>query len=108
MAAASGSFGSALSGQGDAAQTQNGFHFFVRQRAAEQIALQLRASSTLQKVELFGGFDAFGNDVKIEAAGHGDDRGGDPCIVGILRQAVDETLVDFQRADREALDIRQR
>jgi hypothetical protein len=61
-----------------------------------------------QEFQLLAGFDAFGNDLEIEALAHVDDGAHDGGIVRVHGDVAHERLVDFQSADGKLLQRRQR
>src|SRR4029077_14948102 len=71
----------------------------------EEIALPFGAAVRLQKVELFLGFDAFGNDALIEAFAHVDDGADNGGIVGVAADLVDEGLVDLEDINGKLAEI---
>ena len=74
-----------------------------RHRPPEQIALHLVATMLAQKLQLFVGFHALGDDCQVEAVGHGDDRTGNLRVLFAFGQTVDEGTVDLQDVDGNCL-----
>ena len=70
-------------------------------RLGEEIALTGIAVVAAQEVELFGGFDALGDDLELQLVGHRDDGGSNFAIVAIDRDVVDKTAIDFQFINRQ-------
>ncbi|MNY43724.1 hypothetical protein D3C86_1787030 [compost metagenome] len=61
----------------------------------------------LEKRQLLLGLDAFGDDIQIEAPAQADDRADQGGIVGVIAQATNERLIDFQHIDGEPAQIAQ-
>src|SRR6185369_10159810 len=77
-------------------------------RVAEQMPLRIVAAVLAQELELLLGFDAFRDDLELEAMRHLDDRIDDCRVIAIDRDVADERAIDLQRADRKLLQRRKR
>ena len=75
------------------------------QGAAEQVALPELTAQTGKEASLRFGLDTLGNDLQAQRTTHRDDRLDQCHILGIIRNASDKRLVDFQGIDGEALQI---
>ncbi|MNM82845.1 hypothetical protein D3C76_1281320 [compost metagenome] len=53
------------------------------------------------------GFDPFGDHLQVQGMGHDDNRLDDFHILGRLGNVLDERAVDFQRVERQALEVGQ-
>src|SRR5665213_1241003 len=73
----------------------------------DQESLRFLAAMALQEFVLRGGFDAFGDHAQVERMRQCDDRDGDRLVVAVLFQPAHEALVDLDRLDRQAREIRQ-
>src|SRR5690606_4036511 len=78
------------------------------ERAGVIVALHFITAGTVQKAKLFKGFDAFGNDLDAQVMPNGNHRTGQRRGIWIQMYVVDETLVDFQLAERKALQVAKR
>lgn len=74
---------------------------------ADDVALHLFAALVGEEGLLGRGFHAFGDDGELHAVAQGDDGAHDGGIVGVVGQAADEGLVDFQEVQGQALEITQ-
>src|SRR5579859_5723230 len=52
-------------------------------------------------------FDAFASDAQIEGPGEGGDTADNGRVLSVVAQAVDERAVNFERVDRETLEVTQ-
>src|SRR5688572_145364 len=73
----------------------------------EQEPLRKRTTHAAQDFELLPALDAFGDDLDVEAAGHGDHGTDDGVIGGVGDDVTDELAVDLERVDAPALEVRQ-
>ena len=73
------------------------------QRAADEIALQHVTVVGGKEEGLFLGFNPFCNEPDAKRLGHLDDSRYDGGVVGVVRKALDEGLVDLQRFDLKRL-----
>src|SRR5690625_6299428 len=89
-------------------RTQTQLQIRRRNRFAEQEPLHLIATFIALECELPLGFDALGQNPQSETATHGDHRAGNGSIARIVRQAADESLIDFERVERQMLQSAQR
>ena len=79
-----------------------------RQRLREQIALHLIATVAAQQLELTARLDPFGDHLESQAFRQRDDCLRDRSVVRIGGDVLNEGLVDLERLDREALEVKQR
>ena len=63
--------------------------------AGEEIALAQMAAERAEEVELFGGLDAFGDDLEIEILAEHQDRLDDGAALVVLAQDIYERAVDL-------------
>jgi hypothetical protein len=75
----------------------------VVDRTAVVIALDIVATVGKQKLFLETCFDTFGDQVKIQAFGQGNDRSDDRCVFQVIRNIDQEGTVDFECVDRQPL-----
>jgi hypothetical protein len=68
-----------------------------RHRTAEQVALNEVAAVAFEKVVLFEGFDAFGDDLQMQGMSHDDNGLDDFHVLGGLGDVLNERAVDLQR-----------
>ena len=81
---------------------QQGGELFGWQRAVEVVALSFGTVMGLQESKLLRRFDAFRDDVQLEALAHGNDRADDGLFLATVVDILYEGLVNFQRIDRKA------
>ena len=74
------------------------------ERFTEIVALGLIAAMALEEGHLFAGFHAFGDNLLVEAFGHGD-HPADDGVVGSGGDVVHERLADFQIIDGKHFQI---
>src|SRR3984893_497203 len=74
----------------------------------EVIALAEVATELAQRLELPAGLDAFGRHREAERVREGDDGLDDRRVLGVLAEAVNERLVDFQDVDGKQLEVAER
>src|SRR5450755_766888 len=72
------------------------------QRAGNQVALRFFAAAALEVLVLRDGLDALCDDAQSQTVRQGDDRLDDCLVILVLLQAMDKTLVDLDRLDRQA------
>lgn len=70
--------------------------------------LRERAALVEQEVDLADRFDPLGDHVEAEAGGKADDGAHNRRVVLIMLDVADEALVDLERVDGVALEVRQR
>lgn len=76
--------------------------------AGEEIALEFGAAEADQVLVLSFGFHALSHYLEAEAAGEGDDGGGDADVAGAQREFAHEGLVHLERVDGQALQVGER
>src|SRR5687767_7561045 len=74
----------------------------------EEIALADAAARFGEEVALRLGFDAFRDDLEVEAAGKGDQRTSEACALAVVRHAREQAAVDADGARAQTLQHRQR
>src|SRR5713226_9885340 len=79
--------------------------FDRRQRPRKVIPLDLVTAVRAQEFQLLLGFDAFGNNLLLQAMRHTDDGDRNRSVIRIGGDVTDEGEVDLERIDREALEI---
>src|SRR3984885_10700738 len=87
---------------------ENGEHLARFHGIAEQTSLGVVAGGLAQEFELLARLDSLGDDLEIEALAHVDDGADDGRVVRVHGDVANEGLIDFQSADRELLQGRQR
>ncbi len=78
-----------------------------RSGPAEEITLEGATAIAGEEIPLRLGFHALGDDPQTQALRQGDDGPGDGGVADVVQQIPDETLVDLQFVERQALEIRQ-
>src|SRR5579871_4362188 len=73
--------------------------------AAEEKPLRLVALIRSERARLFGGFDAFGDDLQAEIVAQSDDGPHDRRIVRLARHVLDKRAIHLEPIDGEALEI---
>ena len=76
-------------------------------RPAEKVSLHLVTAALTEKVDLFAGLHAFGEDIHAQALGHGNHRFDDGRVVGAARHVTDEGAVNLDAVDGKMLEIGQ-
>ena len=87
---------------------QKASNFRRRQGAAEMVALKGVAAFFPQKGRLVGGFHSFRHYLHLEAVGQGDDGDHHRPVIVVGGDVVDESPIDLEAVDGEALQIAQR
>jgi hypothetical protein len=77
-------------------------------RFAQQLALEAIAAAAQQELALFVLLAPFGDNLQAEFRGQGDDRLDDRGRVRIDMDVAHEGLVNFERREREALQVAER
>lgn len=75
--------------------------------SAEEEALREITAQGLQFVELGLRLESFGDRGHSERVGQTDDRGNDAGVFGLVAETVDEGLVDLERFDGKAFEVRE-
>ena len=75
------------------------------QRRGVEIALKFVTAGPAQEIPLRLVLDPLGDHVQAQRPAHLNDGIDDACIAGVGGQALDETAVDLEPLDREALQI---
>src|SRR5207253_1400966 len=79
-----------------------------RTRPPEVEPLPEMHAEALQRGQLAGCLDAFGDEVELERLTQGDDRAGDRLVLPVDVDALDEGLVDLEDVEREPAQVGQR
>src|SRR6266536_194325 len=77
------------------------------ERARDEESLRFLAAVALEESELRRGLDALGDHPQAQRMRQGDDRLRDRLVVAVLLEAVDESLIDFHRLNRQPGEIGQ-
>ena len=87
---------------------QHGFKRLRRYRAAIEVALELVATTGLEKVQLCAGFYAFGNGAQAQAVGQRDDGVHNRFVLVVHREALHKGLVYLELVNLKSLEVAQR
>jgi len=74
-------------------------------RAAEKVSLALAAAFSLEKMQLFLGLHALGDDAVLQALSDVDERAQNGGIIRVRGNVIDEAAVHFQGIQREFAQI---
>ena len=74
----------------------------------EVVALAAGAAHGFEFFELFGVFDAFGDDIHAEGTGETENRADDEAGIVVVDDAADEGAIDFEGVEGEALEVVER